>query len=53
MGEIRETQHHLLVAKRKGYINDADYESVVESYNEAARMLRGLQRVLETQRDRR
>ena len=46
LGEVRETQHHLLMAFRKGYLRRKDYDSFMGEYNEAARMLRGLERSL-------
>lgn len=47
LGEIRETQHHLLVAWRKRYITKEHFRGLVEEYNECSRMLRGLERSLE------
>ena len=44
MGEIRETQHHLMVAYRKGYTLDGGYDELVSEYNECAKMLRAIER---------
>jgi len=46
LGEIRETQHHLMVVWRKQYLTDGTYKELVEAYNECSRMLRGIQRAL-------
>ena len=46
MGEIRETQHHLMVAHRKGYIAKDAYDDLVGQYNECSRMLRAIERSL-------
>lgn len=45
--ELRETQHHVHVAYKKGYITQQKYEALKERYNECGRMLRGLERSLE------
>jgi four helix bundle protein len=47
LGEIRETQHHLMIAARKGYLPGAQYMTLVEEYNECSRMLRAIERALE------
>lgn len=47
MGEVRETQHHLMVAHRKRYASQEVYDRFMDDYGEAARMLRGLERSLE------
>ncbi len=44
MGEIRETQHHLMVAHRKGYAPDGTYDELVSEYNECAKMLRAIEK---------
>ena len=44
LGEIRETQHHLMVAHRKGYLGKLAYEDLVGQYNECSRMLRAIER---------
>lgn len=43
-GEALETVHHLFIARLKGYVSDADYESYRERYEECVRMLNGLER---------
>jgi len=48
LGEIRETQHHLMVAFRKGYLSREDYERSVGEYNECSRMLRAIEKSLGT-----
>ena len=48
LGELRETTHHLLVAYRKGYLREATYEDFKDRFEECGRMLRGLQRSLES-----
>ena len=47
LGEIRETQHHLLVAYRKGYISKAEFDDLVGQYNECAAMLRAIEKSVE------
>ncbi len=44
LGEIRETQHHLMIAFRKQYLDQATYEELVQEYNECSRMLRAIDR---------
>lgn len=44
LGEIRETQHHLMVAYRKKYLTQEVYEELVGEYNECSRMLRAIER---------
>jgi four helix bundle protein len=44
LGEIRETQHHLMVASRKGYLPDETYKELIGEYNECSRMLRAIER---------
>ena len=44
LGEIRETQHHLMVANRKEYLTDETYNELVNEYNECSRMLRAIER---------
>jgi len=46
LGEIRETQHHLMVAWRKKYLLKDRYEEVVGEYNECSRMLRAIARAI-------
>ena len=47
LGEIRETQHHLMIAHRKQYISGAVYEELIGEYNECSRMLRAINRSIE------
>jgi len=47
LGEIRETQHHLMIAHRKGYLSVETYEGLIGEYNECSRMLRAIERSLE------
>ena len=48
-GEAMETIHHLYIAQRKGYIDQAAFRRFDEEYHRAARMLNGLERTLEAQ----
>ena len=43
LGEIRETQHHLMIAHRKEYLSKETYEELVGGYNECSRMLRAIE----------
>lgn len=47
LGEIRETQHHIMVAYRKKYMPRPEYDELVSQYNECSKMLRAIQRSLE------
>ena len=47
-GEALETIHHLFIAKLKGYVNESEYQSFRERYEECVRMLNGLEKKLET-----
>ena len=47
LGEIRETQHHLMIAARKGYLTKQTYEQRVEAYNECSAMLRAIGRAID------
>ena len=47
MGEIRETQHHLMIAHRKGYFSVETYEELIGEYNECSKMLRAIYRSVE------
>ncbi|MFP4054524.1 MAG: four helix bundle protein, partial [Phycisphaerae bacterium] len=40
LGEMRETQHHLMVAHRKGYVDSTTYEQFIDEYNQCSRILR-------------
>ena len=46
LGEIRETQHHLMVAHRKQYLTRETYEELVGEYNECSSMLRAIHRTI-------
>ncbi|HAU37914.1 MAG TPA: hypothetical protein DCX07_09390 [Phycisphaerales bacterium] len=47
LGEIRETQHHLMMAYRKKYLTKERYEAWIGEYNECSRMLRAIERSVE------
>ncbi len=47
LGEIRETQHHLMIAYRKSYLSKERYQELVAGYNECSRMLRAIERAVE------
>jgi len=47
LGEIRETQHHLMIAHRKQYVSEPAYQELVQEYNECSRMLRAIERSIE------
>lgn len=44
--EIRETIHHLKIARMKKYITEDFFERITSEYNECARMLYGLEKSL-------
>lgn len=46
LGEIQETQHHLSVAKDKGYMTDARFQELDGKYAVCCRMLERLQQSL-------
>ncbi|MBI3985590.1 MAG: four helix bundle protein [Lentisphaerae bacterium] len=46
LGEIRETQHHLDVARENNYITAERFAQMDESYNQCGRMLERLYEVL-------
>jgi four helix bundle protein len=46
-GEAAETIHHLYMAKEKGYLTVAVFESFRTRYKECIRMLNGLEKALE------
>jgi len=50
IGEIRETQHHLLMAYRKDYLAKEQYERLVGEYNECSRMLRAIEKSVAAKR---
>lgn len=45
-GELRETKHHLTMAFRKKYMNEAKYRGLIDRCDECARMLKGLEKSL-------
>ena len=51
IGEIRETQHHLMIAHRKGYLKPETYNELVGSYNECSKMLRAITKLLNRNQD--
>ncbi len=42
-GEIRETIHHLQMAKSKNYLTEKEYAELVNRYEECSKMLYGLE----------
>lgn len=46
LGELRETEHHLYIAHRKGYLSETEYQGFLDRYEKCGRMLRGLERSL-------
>ena len=46
LGELRETEHHLYIAFRKGYLDEKVYKEYLEKYNECGKMLKGLEQSL-------
>lgn len=46
LGEIRETEHHLKIAFKKGYLTEKQLNDYIKRYNECARMLKGLEKSL-------
>ncbi len=46
LGELRETEHHLYIAFRKGYLDEMVYKEYLEKYKECGKMLRGLEQSL-------
>ena len=51
IGEIRETQHHLMIAHRKEYLKPKTYNELVGSYNECSKMLRAITKSLNRNQD--
>lgn len=47
LGEIRETQHHLMVAWRKAYLSKELYQELVGEYNQCSRILRRIEGLVE------
>ena len=48
MGEVRESQHHIDVAKDKAYLNEERFQELDSRYDECGRMLEGLHQSLST-----
>lgn len=46
MGEVRETQHHIDVAKEKKYLTAQRFQELDDRYDECGRMLEGLHQAL-------
>ncbi len=46
LGELRETKHHLKMAFRKGYIEQPKITDFINRYNECGRMLKALEKSL-------
>jgi four helix bundle protein len=44
MGELRGTQHHLLVAHKKGYVGTQLYQDLMHSFSSCGQLLRGLEK---------
>lgn len=49
-GEIRETKHHLLIARRKGYLLDEVYQWLHWKYEECSKMLFRLEQSLQAKK---
>ncbi len=46
LGELRETQHHLLIALRKQYLPKEEYNELMDTYMQCAKMLRGIYKAM-------
>jgi len=46
MGEVQETQHHLGVARDKGYLDDVRFAELDDAYDHCGRMLERLHQAL-------
>ena len=46
LGEVRETQHHIDVAKDKKYLTEPRFQELDARYDECGRMLEGLHQAL-------
>lgn len=46
LGEVRETQHHIDVAKEKKYLSEQRFQELDSRYDECGRMLEGLHQAL-------
>jgi four helix bundle protein len=42
IGELHETEHHLYIAYRKGYISEGKFNDLTDRYIECEKMLNGL-----------
>ena len=51
LGEVRETQHHIDVAKEKQYLSAQRFQELDARYDECGRMLEGLHQSLSSWRD--
>jgi len=51
LGELRESKHHLTIAYKKNYLSEEIYSEYIERYNECGKMLKGLERSLEKQKN--
>ena len=47
IGELQETKHHLLVAYQKEYLDKSQFDDLISSYEESAKMLHGLRNSLQ------
>ena len=47
IGELQETQHHVDVAHRKGYLDEPQHQALVMRYEECGKMLWGLAAAVE------
>ena len=50
LSEVNETKHHLNMAFQKKYINEERYNHFICEYNSCGKMLKSLERSLETKR---
>ena len=46
LGEVRETQHHIDIAKEKKYLSEQRFQELDGRYDECSRMLEGLHQAL-------
>ena len=46
LGELRETKHHISMAFRKRYLIEVKYKDLIERYNGCCKMLKALERSL-------
>ena len=51
LGEVRETQHHIDVAKEKKYLSVERFQELDDRYEECGRMMEGLHQALSSWRD--